>query len=266
VRAQRQAFPADAKKKRKSNGKLRKHNQQKAAQVRRERKQSTARAQQKISPHAAQKTKDYEICPKPNRRPRKRNSDTKIAQALAPRNKKVQLPEPKKIITCHHRPNKKVRKPNRKPRKPKSNKKLLKPDAKQNDQPREPNKALSFAPLKQKTAKAQQQTPKAQLGHKNLSSRAQQKVFLSPPCHKNCETPTGCLESPTPTKNWASPTRNKNVNATSSTKFFSKRQKPKKTKFPQAQQKIVPAAAETETKNCDSQTKNYAIPTKPKKK
>jgi hypothetical protein len=76
-----------------------------------------------------------------------------------------------------------LREANRKPRKPKSNKKLLKPDATQNNQPRELNKAFSFAPLKQKTAKAQQQTPKVQLRHKSLlSARAQQNMSLSPPC------------------------------------------------------------------------------------
>jgi hypothetical protein len=39
---------------------------------------------------------------------------------------------------------------------------------------------------------------------------------------RNPNDPAGCLESPTSTKNCASPTRNKNVNATSSTIFFSK--------------------------------------------
>jgi hypothetical protein len=129
----------------------------------------------------------------------------------------------------------------RKSRKPNSNKKFLKSDAKQNNQPRELKKTLPPAPLK-KTAKAQQETPKAQFRHKNLTARGQQ-TKKACPCHyrahKNCESPTGRLESPTPTKNCASPTRSKNINAMSSTISPLPSLKQKKAK---AKQKQIPAS------------------------
>jgi hypothetical protein len=59
-------------------------------QVRRETKQSTARAQQRNFPHAAQ-TKMR----KPNRKPRKRNSDTVIVQVQR-ETKKINRTSPKK--------------------------------------------------------------------------------------------------------------------------------------------------------------------------
>ena len=131
--------------------------------------------------------------------------------ASSTRNKKKLHREPNKIITCHlHRSNKKLWKPNRKPRKPKQTQQKADHARRETKQsPRELNKAFPFAPLKQKTAKAQQQNaPKAQLRHKNVTAIAR-------PCHHRAhmsyESPTGCLESPThsnKTKNCASPTRN----------------------------------------------------------
>jgi hypothetical protein len=79
----------------------------------------------------------------------KRNPYTKVAQAQRERNNFNRTSPTKPSPICHHRSNKKRRKSNRKPRKPKHNNKLPKPDAKQNNQPRELIKAFSFAPLKQ---------------------------------------------------------------------------------------------------------------------
>jgi hypothetical protein len=82
--------------------------------------------------------------------------------ASSTRNKKFHPREPKKITACHlHRSNKKLRKPNRKPRKPKPNKKLVTPDAKQNYQPRELNKAFPFVPrLNKKLRKPNSRIPR----------------------------------------------------------------------------------------------------------
>jgi hypothetical protein len=58
------------------------------------------------------------------------------------------------------------------------------------------------------------------------------------PCHhrthKNCESPTGCLEGPTPAKKTAQARREIRKFKARAQQFFSKRQKPNKTKFPQA--------------------------------
>jgi hypothetical protein len=102
-------------------------------QVRRETKQLTARAQQRISLHAAQAKK----LRKPNRWETPEAKLRHKSCASPTRNKQqIQSRDPNKIITCHNRSNKKLRKPNRKPRKLKHNKKLITPDAKQNNQPR----------------------------------------------------------------------------------------------------------------------------------
>jgi hypothetical protein len=131
--------------------------QQKATQVRRETKQKiksdVKQNNQRLelnkefpSIHAAQAKK----LRKPNRQETPEAKLRHKSCASPTRNKQqIQSREPNKIITCHHRSNKKLRKPNRKPRKSKHNKKLFKPDTKQKNQPRELHKAFSFAPLKQ---------------------------------------------------------------------------------------------------------------------
>jgi hypothetical protein len=95
-------------------------------------------------------------------------------------------------------------------------KKLRKPDVKQNNQTRELNKGFSLTPPKQKTAKAQQGASKAQLRHKNYNYASPTRNKKNQPREpnkmvnyhlattaptKNCESPPGNLESPTPTRN-----------------------------------------------------------------
>jgi hypothetical protein len=66
-------------------------------------------------------------------------------------------------------------------------------------------KSNSLAPLKQKTTKAQQETPKAQLGHENFIARAQQNVSLSPPRPQKLRKPNRTPQKPNSNKKMRKP-------------------------------------------------------------
>jgi hypothetical protein len=145
---------------------------------------------------------------------------------------------------------------------------------KQNNQPRELNEKIILMPLKRKTAKVQQETPEAQPRHNDFakSSTRNKKINRASPTkpspvtsiaiNKNCGSPTGNLESPSPTKIWSRPTRNKTINRASSTKHFPLRRYKKNCDSPKAED---PESA-TPTQKCfnrDSPTKLVPVTTAP---